>query len=286
MIIADDRRRDTQERLMISPLSPFLILTLSLVGLAILFGKLPALKRSFYVGILTWSRWLPVCAVTIYIAILGLQFTSSSNLHTVFDLSSYLSKVEIVALFAIGPFFLTQLGNVLASGTLLYFLFRLIFLEKPIHSSVSIYLLFGCMTVIALLADKLPWLRSQIAQSFGHKLRQSMIFVLAVSFISASLLALIKIQALSFWLKNVLSISSPAPFLLVLIILIALGWLSISIGLTRHLTMLLIALPSLIVLAFVTAWPSYLLVVPFTACLALALAAADRRHANRRQIPN
>lgn len=271
---------------MISPLSPFLILTLSLVGLAILFGKLPALKRSFYVGILTWSRWLPVCAVTIYIAILGLQFTSSSNLHTVFDLSSYLSKVEIVALFAIGPFFLTQLGNVLASGTLLYFLFRLIFLEKPIHSSVSIYLLFGCMTVIALLADKLPWLRSQIAQSFGHKLRQSMIFVLAVSFISASLLALIKIQALSFWLKNVLSISSPAPFLLVLIILIALGWLSISIGLTRHLTMLLIALPSLIVLAFVTAWPSYLLVVPFTACLALALAAADRRHANRRQIPN
>ena len=63
---------------------------------------------------------------------------------------------------------------------------------------------------------------------------------------------------------------------------LAFGWLSVALGVTRNLALPLLSLPTMFVLAYMTAWPSHILAIPFAACLALSLTVADRRVGGRR----
>lgn len=267
---------------MTSLLSPFLFYGLAIVVLLAFLSRIIELKRSFYLGVMVWSKWTPFFAVIVYLIVLGSYFLPFGTVRSLISVSSYLSKIEILTFLLIAIFFMSSLGNLVSSAALIYLTFRFSSIS-PSNAPMSIYLLLGSTTVVALLADKLPWNQPDGTVSYAKRMRQLILFVLSFGFISMSILAIARIHILVPWLENHLKISASEFSLIALMLLTAVGWISISIGQTRHFTMLILAIPSLIILAFITSWPSYFLFIPFVACLALSLATADRRLANRRQ---
>jgi hypothetical protein len=96
-------------------------------------------------------------------------------------------------------------------------------------------------------------------------------------------IGIFKIYAFNRWISSSFGMVLPLGVTLGLLVAIFFGWLSVALGFTRHFTIPLLCLPSLFVLAYITEWPSYLLVVPFALCMALGLASAERRTDMRRR---
>jgi hypothetical protein len=251
---------------------------------AFLLSRLPDLKRSYYMGVSMWSRWLPVCAIGIYLAVLAVNLVAGAGPRNPIGMAGYFSTLELAVFFVVGPLFLTRLGNLLATATILYFLERLVINTRGFDAPLSLYLLTGAATIIALLADKMPWLSHDGPSILAHKFREIMLTFLTLAAMGVVFAAILKVNELSRWMATLLAISLPNTVVLGLLVGLFLGWLSVAVGYTRHFTIPLLCLPSIFILAFVTAWPSYLLVIPFTTCVALSLASADRREGGRRRV--
>lgn len=254
-----------------------LLVFLAIAVLAVVASAIFELKKVFYLGVAIWSQWLPVLAVIIYLTILGSNLLVGSDFGgKILNLSGYMSIPEIVVLFLVGPMFLTRVGNILALATVAYCTQRLLFGDTS-AASLSLLLMIGSAMVVAVLNDRMPWIAASGYDPTAAKLREMISLGLSIGGLVVILVSIVKVYAFTKWLNALTGIAVSAPAVLSCLVLMSVGWLSVAAGFTRQITMPLLCLPSIFALAFLTNWPSYLLVVPLSACIALSLASADRR---------
>jgi hypothetical protein len=245
----------------------------------------PLLKRSYYAGIGLWSRWLPVCAVGIYLAILTVNLASGGSTgERNLTLNGFFSVPEIIALFLVGPLFLTRIGNLLAAATLVYCGERLLLLHPP-GTTAALYLVTGSLTFIAVIGDKMPWHPADAASAVARRLREVLVLAVALGALAITFTALIKAHGFARWATATFGMPVTGYETMLLLVAVFVGWLAVALGFSRHLVMPVLLLPSLFVLAYVSSWPSHLLVMPFSLCFALSLAAAERRVVGVRRGP-
>lgn len=272
-------------------MSPLLLLFfLGLLTIALfsaLSRRFEPLKRSYYFGVATWSRWLPVFATGLYLALIVVNLASGGDLadHSL-GLGRVLNLFELIFLLMIGPLFLTRWGNAIAAGVLVYFAQRLLLqANDPVAAQnvTASHLVLAATTVVAVLGDKMPWLAGDSNQTIAHKLREILLIFLSVAALGVLTTGIIKYAAFTRWISAGFGITMPPTLMLLALIALFAAWLSVALGFTRHFMMPVITLPTALVLASITGWPSLLMVVPFIASLALSLATAERRTASRRR---
>jgi len=213
--------------------------------------------------------------LTVNLAVLGDADASLS-------LGSFFTLPELLVLFLVGPLFLTRVGHLLAIASVVYCMQKLLgqTLTSP---SLALYLVIGAATIVAVLGDKMPWLAAEGPNRLAQMIREALLFVLTTGALCAVFTGIVRVHGFAHWLSHALALQIPALFLLVLLLTLLGGWASIALGYTRHFTLPLLSLPSLFVVAFATAWPSDVLLVPFALSLALSLATADRRAQSHRR---
>lgn len=260
--------------------------TLLAAVIATLNRRSAPLKRGYYFGIHAWGQWLPVVATGLYLALLVVNLAALGELadHSL-SLSPTLSLFEMIFMLMVGPLFLTRWGNVVAAGVLVYFGQKVLLgsADSFARGASAAHLMLAAVTAVAVLGDKMPWLTADTLQTTAQKLREILLLFVAIGALGIVATGVIKYGAFNRWFNVSFGAALPAPAMLGLLTAVFIGWLSIALGLTRHFMMPLVTLPTLLVLAYLTSWPAQLMVVPFTACLALALATADRRLASRRR---
>lgn len=256
-----------------------LIILATMVGLTLILGaRYNQLRRNYYAGIAMWARWLPVAATGIYLATLSVNLAPMAELDQhALALNGVFSTMEIVALFLVGPLFLTRLGNVLAAAAVAYSVERLLADSGAGTPNVGLFLVSGAATVVAVLGDKMPWRAAEGPQILLHRIREIALVALAVSSLGVVAAGLLKVHGFEKWLDAHFASSLADPILLGILLALFIGWLTVALGMTRHFTIPLLGLPTLLVLAYVTAWPSSLLVIPFAMYLSLSLATGERR---------
>lgn len=250
-----------------------------IVLVAILGARYEYLKRSYYFGVNIWSTWLPVLATAIYVGLIAINLLSErGQLPAALDLGRFFTSVELTVLFVVGPLFMTKIGFLIAFATLSFTIERFVSFGFTASSSGCLYLFTSAVTFVAILGDKMPWLSKRFSNGTPQKIRDILVVGMGIASLGLMTAAFTKIPSFQKWIVQILGIDIPNVLILFVLIGIFIGWLSVVLGFTRNITLPLLSLPTLFVLAFVTGWPSYLLIIPFSVCLALALSTADRRH--------
>lgn len=261
------------------PLLSFLLLLLALVAAARFFQ----LKRSYYLGISLWSRWLPVAATGIYLATLTVNlFAMGAMSGDPLALSSLFSLPEMAVLLIAGPIFLTRAGNLAGAVALAYVMEKM--LATPgAETTPAFYLMTASTAIVAVLSDRMPWLSMEGINQLAEKMREILLIALTIGALAVVFSGIIKVHGFARWLGASFGIALPDVVMLLALVALFVGWLSVALGFTRNFTIPLLSLPTLFVLAYISEWPAELLIVPFVLALALSLAAAERRlHRTRR----
>lgn len=243
------------------------------------------LRAAFYAGLAAWARWLPVAATGLYLAVLAVNLAPKGpGRGHALNLDGLFSMPEVLVLFLIGPLLLTRIGNILAIAAVAYSIERLV--ARGSDASVALYLVAGAATVVAAIGDKMPWLAAEGAQILAQKVREITLVALTISALGVIAVALFRVHALASWFSALSgwNVSGVAAFGMLTLLIV--GWLAIALGLTGAFTLPLLAVPTLLAMAYVTTWPTPLLVVPFALCLALSLASGERRLQSRGRSTN
>lgn len=260
---------------------------MSLVAiLYVVTTRVHLLKRSYNQGLTLWGRWLPVASTGLYLAVLSVNLAPGGPMrgHSL-SLDGVFSTTEIIVLFLVGPLYLTRLGNILATATIAYCIERLL-ADSSTTPHVGLFLVTGAATVVAVLGDKMPWLAGEGPQILAIKLRQILLTSITIAALAVIAVGVIKVHSFSRWITTVFGWQLPDIVVLGILLALFFGWMSVALGFTRHVTIPALCVPTLLVLAFVTEWPSTLLIIPFALCLALSLATGDRRIQGRRRATN
>lgn len=269
---------------MSSSLTAIVVAASLIIFVAILGARFDHLRRSYYFGVSIWSRWLPVLATALYLSLLVVNLISSpGQVPQSLQLMGVFSSAELMVLFIVGPLFLTKVGFIIAFATLAFTIERFISSGIPTSSAGCMYLFTSAVTFIALLGDKMPWFTYSATNPIAQKIRDFLVFGVAVGSLGVIGASFTQVPGFQKWVYQVLAIDIPKFLLLMILVGIFIGWLSIVLGFTRNVTIPLMSLPTLFILAYITHWPSYLLIIPFSVCLALALSTADRRTLGRQR---
>jgi hypothetical protein len=256
-----------------------LILILLFAGLGRKFGWI---RKSYFMGVAIWSQWLPVIATAAYMSLMAANITTRSEFGThALDLSRYFSIYELILFFLLGPAFLTRRGNVIAALTVAGATAKLLVTGVTIEPSMSLYLFAGSATLVAILGDKMPW-HDRSHGVVAAQIREILLIGLTMAALGVTVICFSQIRGFSHWLADSFALNLSREITIIFLAILIFGWLSIALGITRHLTLPMLALPTMFVLAYMTNWPPHLLAVPFAACLALSLSVADRRDNARR----
>jgi len=249
-----------------------------MLSVVLLGGRFSILRRAYYEGIATWSGWLPALAtigISALVAINLIPGVISEN--SLFHLTDSLHTTELLMLVAIAPLFLTRSASLLATMTIVYLVARILTASAPGTSSLGIILLCAATTLVAALGDRMPWIAQTGTNSLASRVRGLCTTILSIGAVVAIFAALVKLPAFAKWATATFDVAITKETSAVVLLSMLGVWLTILFGITRHFSLPIVALPTLFVLAFSTGWPGYLLVIPFTAALALALTTADRR---------
>jgi hypothetical protein len=271
-----------------STLALVAILLIALVALtataAVLFERL---RKSYYVGVSVWSRWAPVTATGIYLSVLAVNLsTGGAVAGSPLSLDGCFSTVEIIALFLIGPMFLTRIGNLVATAVVAYCVQRALLGTISVGSSAALglHLVAASATVVAALGDRMPWYSSENAPSLAGKLREILLATVTIGALAALFTGIVKVHGFSRWLTGTFGMGIPVFVVLLLLVGMFVGWLAVALGFARHFAIALLSLPTVYVMAYVTGWQAHLLVVPFALSMSLSLASGERRIQSRRRV--
>lgn len=281
-----------------TPLSFMLVVIIFTFFIALLGARIMLLRRAYYLGIAFWSKWLAVIATGIYMGLMATNVALGDSIPLeALSLNSSLSTLVMTILFFVGPLFLTPLGGLIAAIVTVFLIYSITGSPNLVPMSLGMAALPALTTIIAVLGDRMPWLQGSISAKLAAKIRDILIAAISIGSIGLLLTALSQLNSLTHFVMESLDLATAltaiglkgtlnSPMILKLfsvslIILLMSAWLSIALGFTRHLVLPVISLPTLTVLAFMTSWSNWLLIIPFTACLALALAVADRRFGGR-----
>ena len=179
-------------------------------------------------------------------------------------------------MFILGPAFFLRWGNLVASGLIVFGGLRIYAESTYADPSLSLYALAGSTTLVAILGDKMPW-HTYKSSPVAHKMRELLLVLFTLSALCLTVFAITKAPHFSSWLNRNFGTNLHSFWILCTLTVMAVGWVSISLGITRHFMLPLLSLPTVFVLAFMTSWPPHLLVIPFAICLALSLSVGERR---------
>lgn len=249
---------------------------LGIVAMTVVVILVSELRRIYFLGIAVWSRWIPILAVMTYDCLLVAQVFSGGSNASETSLARLFSSAELLFLLLLTPMLFTRLGNI--TGIFATFYIAQKFLQvSPSEIPASGIILLGSSTIISVLADRLPWINLRGPSYTAITLRELMIVSLSVITIVAAIMCMAKVEYFCRWLSIGFGVSIQKPAMILLLLGVCIGWISVAVGVTRVMSLPILSIPSLLLILFVTNWPSYILVLPFALSLSLTLAIADRR---------
>ncbi|MBF0440452.1 MAG: hypothetical protein HQK54_00970, partial [Oligoflexales bacterium] len=179
------------------------------------------------------------------------------------------------------PLFLTGFGSILGAFVTAYISAK-IFYNPPVNSQLfPLSLFISSCTIITLLNDRAPWQNRLTTLIMGEKIRNILILFLSFSSIVSVSIALLKINSFSYWTDKFFGFSIPYFLLALILSCLMILWVLISLDIKKHFFYPLAFIPTSLAILFVTDLPVILLIIPYTACLALMLATADKRFIKR-----
>jgi hypothetical protein len=261
-------------------MSPAVIAVLAasaiIVLLAVLGLRFEQLQRGYYFGVHLWSRWLPVAAIGVFIAVVFVNLVGAAARGPL-AIGSFLAVPELALLALAGPLMLTRYGNVMAMGLVAYLLVRVLGAANDSVPTPAIHFFLGPLTVVAVLGDKMPWRLADGPNALAQKIREILLVLSTVGAIAIVGLCIFKVVGFARWTNGRFGLPITPPATLFLLFALFTGWVTVALDLTRNFTIPLLGLPTLFVFAFVTGWPSPFLIVPFAVCMSLSLSTAERR---------
>lgn len=254
------------------------IFILGILGLALL-RESPTLRRAMYFGIELWSMVLPLLSVMIYLSILFVNVYPAKSLNPrMLDLSHYFSMAELTVLLCVGPLFLTRFGNLLGLATAFYAVERVALGSSGAHGmSAGLMLLVGSSSIIAVLADRLPWHSGIAKEIASKKLRELLVNLVAVLALGLFFAAILKSYKYADWLESFFGFAVQREVVLAALTLALVGWLGIALGFMRGALLSILLLPTILTITFIGQTPNYALIIPFFIILGLCLATSDHR---------
>ena len=230
-------------------------------------------KKSYYYGITFWSRWLPIISVSLIFVLLMINLLGIPNTHV---LSFYptLSKIEVGVLLFILPFFIGSSVCIFAYSAFLYLFVRFIFVTSI--PSLGCILLISSFIIVGILADKLPWLK-QTRQFQVKNLREFLVASFCIGLLGMVTYTIFNLNEFIQWMENMYDLNLSYSVWCGIVVGLFGGWILTILGYGRRFCLPLLCYPSLIFVAWVTSWPSYFLIIPFTILVAISLSETDRR---------
>lgn len=262
----------------ISSLVIFAIFLMTLVLLS--YAKVSGLREGVYSGTSVWGTSLPILAtIGFAVVVLANLLFSAKLTFGLLNLGSFFSFPELLVLLVLSAFYTTRLGQSLAALCTSLILLRVGFRPTyvfPSGSGVSL-LLMSSITVLVL-GDHMPWLRSQSkTYRSGHVLRAVLLVALCVTSIGMTLLTLTRLPEFCGWVLKVFSKNLSETLSSALLCSIVVGWALVAIGQMRQILLFLLALPTLLLFAFIVGWTAPYLAAYLTLVATLAIATQERR---------
>jgi hypothetical protein len=251
-----------------------LLLALAIAGsIGSLTDGFSRLRLAYFSGISAWAGWLPAASTIAVALLMALQLTGHSP--EALSLGRRLTTPEALILLLSTPALLTRAGSLIAAFALLWLTWQFSSGDQAASSPLGVVILIGSLTLVAMLGDRLPWLRSSPFPMAAQRLRNMFVLILSLGAIGIMMTTFTKLQPFAKWSAATLGVVNSPALMAGLLFALTAGWLSVMLGMTRHFSLPVLALPTLFVLSFVTGWPGWLLVIPFSACLALSLTASE-----------
>ena len=230
-------------------------------------------KRAYYFGITFWSRWLPVIAVFVICTLLMINLLGLPHSH-VLSLYPTLSMVEMGMFLFVLPFFMGTSVCFFAYSAFLYLFIK--FLFASIVPSFGCIVLISCFIIVGILADKLPW-ALKIRHSSVRNLREFLLAFVCIGLLGVVVYTIFNLSGFVKWMEDIYKLHLEYTTWICIVVGIFGGWIFTILGYGRRFSLPLLCYPSLIFVAWVTNWPSYFLIIPFTILLTLSLSETDRR---------
>ena len=221
------------------------------------------------------AKWLPVAATIGYLlyTVMSLLFRSMNPLPPA-SLANLFSKNELIVMTCAGCLFLGRFGSILSFITIVFTLDRLMF--HNYYLGIQPFTMFvAAQITVLILADKAPWLTKKRPINFVTTIRQSLFGGLIGSSILIAITGIMRAQELKVWLAEIFSLHISRIGLVTILVVIIIGWLAVAYRSMRPFSMPLLALPTTLVLAFLTGWSTLMLTIPFVMALALSLSSSD-----------
>jgi len=220
-----------------------------------------------------WAGLLPSLATLIFLLlpVLYLGHIELSPNHQWLLLQNEISSFEVILLLVAGIFFVTAYGNLIAAIVVLYGLERTL-LTSSSELTPAMLLLLSSATIVAVLADKMPWHPQHAGNEITHRVREIASLALCFCGLALAFAAALKMAELTQWVSATFAPTVTQEGVSIGMLAIIVGWVFIAMGTSRHYLMPVVIVPTLALVCFLTNWPAAVLVLPF--CLALSLSLA------------
>jgi hypothetical protein len=246
----------------------FISVFISLV-LVSLFVNLPVLKL-FRNGLRGWSKILPFVSICVFILLLTAQFLKNMNIGSIDPGLASIGSAELVVLTVIAFTLFSFYGNLIALFIFAYLLSTHLIAGADLNQlSMGLQVALAALLSVFILGDRQPFLNSTNVSAY--KLREFLVFSLAVAFMGIVLMAAIQLNSFQTFLSQALSLRLGLPQLLALLVLVFAGWFSVASGLARPLVLMALAIPSVLLLGFCLSGNFFVLSLIFLAILCLAM---------------
>jgi hypothetical protein len=260
----------------------FLTVAATLFLLAILisipkgYGLIYFWKKMYHSGACFWGKALPITAImlVIFIIVVSLSPEAQESLG-VLSLRPYFKKQELLLFLIATPFFLTIFGNFLALIMAVFLMLRLMVTDANTSQFMGYSLLLASIWFITLLGDNLHSSKVMgTASLVGDKIRYISKIILSFCSLILITLSLSDLSAIINWLRDgfAFPLVFPSTMITFLLVVLAVGWISVFFGLTAHLIYPILSIPTAILATFYVTPATYpFIVVPTSIALALML---------------
>ena len=237
------------------------------------------LAQSYDVGLKFWARWLPISSMILFVLIIFASITPQlANYFPLLSTRGLLRKHELFLLAILAPFFLTQLGSIIAIAISVYISFKIIhFSPHGLRSMFGISVMLGCSGFVSFLGDKIYRYPTKASILIGVRIRSLAKILLSVAAIFYAIWSLLNLSDLLAWYRTILfpNITLSSTIMFVTLVSVIIGWLFVILTTRNHFIYAVLCLPTITIFAFFSAEHYPFTVLPAVICLSLLVGSAD-----------